>query len=112
MILGKDDANPDNYEIKNKLIVHGKMASYNVISTPKNQKILTAKRETLDRILGKEKVEKYFSYIGLDKVFSWECDPTSGKGSDETTCKGEQEAFMTDKAFGLIDMTFLSPLFL
>lgn len=82
-----------------------------MISTPKNIQILDAKKTTLKRILG-DAIDPYLNYLGLDRIFVWSCDVVKGAGSDGTPCEGEQGAFMTDKAFGLIDMTFLSPLFL
>lgn len=83
-----------------------------MISTPKNIQILDAKKKTLKTIFGVELDDSYLNYLGLDRIFVWSCDVVKGAGSDGTPCKGKQGAFMTDKAFGLIDMTFLSPLFL
>ncbi len=98
--------------IKNKLVIHGKVASYNTYTTPDDNK-----KQVIKDILesdGRRKVEdEQMKFIGLDQVFKWSCNSATGTGSDGTPCIGTDKwsSFITNKAFSLIDMDLSSPLF-
>ena len=98
--------------IKNKLVIHGKVASYNTYTTPDDNK-----KQVIKNILdsdGRENLqEERLKFIGLDQVFKWSCNSATGTGSDGTPCIGTDKgsSFITNKAFSLIDMDLSSPLF-
>ena len=97
--------------IKNKLVIHGKVASYNTYTTPDDNK-----KQVIKDILGSDggRVEEgTLKFIGLDQVFKWSCNSATGTGSDGTPCIGTDKgsSFITNKAFSLIDMDLSSPLF-
>ena len=97
--------------IKNKLVIHGKVASYNTYTTPDDNK-----KQVIKDILesdGGRAVEEELKFIGLDQVFKWSCNSATGTGSDGTPCIGTDKgsSFITNKAFSLIDMDLSSPLF-
>ena len=99
--------------IKNKLVIHGKVASYNTYTTPDDNK-----KQVIKDILELEsdsgrRVEEKLKFIGLDQVFKWSCNSATGTGSDGTPCIGTDKgsSFITNKAFSLIDMDLSSPLF-
>lgn len=97
--------------IKNKLVIHGKVASYNTYTTPDDNK-----KQVIKDILGSDggRVEEgTLKFIGLDQVFKWSCNSATGTGSDGTLCIGTDKgsSFITNKAFSLIDMDLSSPLF-
>ena len=97
--------------IKNKLVIHGKVASYNTYTTPDDNK-----KQVIKDILGSDggRVEEgTLKFIGLDQVFKWSCNSATGTGSDGTSCIGTDKgsSFITNKAFSLIDMDLSSPLF-
>ena len=97
--------------IKNKLVIHGKVASYNTYTTPDDNK-----KQVIKDILesdGGRAVEEELKFIGLDQVFKWSCNSATGSGSDGTPCIGTDKgsSFITNKAFSLIDMDLSSPLF-
>ena len=98
--------------IVNKVIVHGKVASYNTYTTPTIEK-----RDSIRWILeaGRTIDEAKLNFIGLDQLFTRSCNSARGVGSDWTTCEGvpadRWNSFITNKSFGLIDMDFPSPLF-
>ena len=104
-------ANGQSSPIKNKLVIHGKVASYNTYTTPDQ-----TKRESIANILGRDIADSMLmNYLGLDQLFTWSCNSVSGKWSDWTSCVGTSQnngdSFITNKAFSLIDMDFSSPLF-
>lgn len=77
--------NDDYAQITNKLIIHGKMASFNTIN-----KIDEGQKDAiLAKITGKNFNSKVKNYISLEELFSWTCDGVSGKGSDGTSCVGQ-----------------------
>lgn len=97
--------------VENRLVIHGKLASFNTIDKPNTTmrtKLINDKLKNIT-ISSNEK-------IWLREIFTWSCG-LSGVWSDGTSCQGSKNAwnsttlFLTDKAFGLIDMTFPSPLF-
>ena len=97
--------------IKNKLVIHGKVASYNTYTTPDDNK-----KQVIKNILEPDsgrRVEEKLKFIGLDQVFKWSCNSATGTGSDGTPCIGTDKgsSFITNKAFSLIDMDLSSPLF-
>ena len=98
--------------IVNKVIVHGKVASYNTYTTPTIEK-----RDSIRWILeaGRTIDEAKLNFIGLDQLFTRSCNSARGVGSDWTICEGVSadrwNSFITNKSFGLIDMDFPSPLF-
>ena len=98
--------------IKNKLVIHGKVASYNTYTTPDDNK-----KQVIKDILesdGRGNIqEERLKFIGLDQVFKWSCNSATGTGSDGTPCIGTDKgsSFITNKAFSLIDMDLSSPLF-
>ena len=112
LILGiKSDASQFT-PIKNKLVIHGKVASYNTYTTPDDNK-----KQVIKDILesdGRGNIqEERLKFIGLDQVFKWSCNSVTGTGSDGTPCIGTDKgsSFITNKAFSLIDMDLSSPLF-
>ena len=98
--------------IKNKLVIHGKVASYNTYTTPDDNK-----KQVIKGILDSDGrgnlQEERLKFIGLDQVFKWSCNSATGTGSDGTSCIGTDKgsSFITNKAFSLIDMDLPSPLF-
>ena len=98
--------------IKNKLVIHGKVASYNTYTTPDDNK-----KQVIKGILDSDGrgnlQEERLKFIGLDQVFKWSCNSATGTGSDGTPCIGTDKgsSFITNKAFSLIDMDLSSPLF-
>ena len=98
--------------IKNKLVIHGKVASYNTYTTPDDNK-----KQVIKDILysyGRGNIEEErLKFIWLDQVFKWSCNSATGTGSDGTPCIGTDKgsSFITNKAFSLIDMDLSSPLF-
>ena len=92
-------------EITNKLIVHGKIASFNSLQEPNDQT-----REKLSKI-GIDTNKK----IWLSEIFTWKCNINTGKDSVGNPCGQENDetskSFLIDKSFGLIDMYFPSKLF-
>ena len=112
LIIGmKSDASQFT-PIKNKLVIHGKVASYNTYTTPDDNK-----KQVIKGILdpdGRGNLqEERLKFIGLDQVFKWSCNSATGTGSDGTPCIGTDKgsSFITNKAFSLIDMDLSSPLF-
>ena len=98
--------------IKNKLVIHGKVASYNTYTTPDDNKKQVIK-DILESDGGRKVEEEKMKFIGLDQVFKWSCNSVTGTGSDGTPCIGTDKgsSFITNKAFSLIDMDLPSPLF-
>ena len=98
--------------IKNKLVIHGKVASYNTYTTPDDNKKQVIKN-ILESDSEREVEEGKLKFIGLDQVFKWSCNSATGTGSDGTPCIGTDKgsSFITNKAFSLIDMDLSSPLF-
>ena len=98
--------------IKNKLVIHGKVASYNTYTTPDDNKKQVIK-DILDSDGRGNLQEERLKFIGLDQVFKWSCNSATGTGSDGTPCIGTDKgsSFITNKAFSLIDMDLSSPLF-
>ena len=98
--------------IKNKLVIHGKVASYNTYTTPDDNKKHVIK-DILDPDGRGNLQEERLKFIGLDQVFKWSCNSATGTGSDGTPCIGTDKgsSFITNKAFSLIDMDLSSPLF-
>jgi len=92
-------------EITNKLIVHGKIASFNTLQEPNVQT-----REKLRKI-GIDTSKK----IWLSEIFTWKCNINTGKDTVGNPCgqenDGTSKSFLIDKSFGLIDMYFPSKLF-
>ena len=112
LILGiKSDASQFT-PIKNKLVIHGKVASYNTYTTPDDNKTQVIKN-ILDSDGRGNLQEERLKFIGLDQVFKWSCNSATGTGSDGTPCIGTDKgsSFITNKAFSLIDMDLSSPLF-
>ena len=112
LIIGmKSDASQFT-PIKNKLVIHGKVASYNTYTTPDDNK-----KQVIKGILDSDGrgnlQEERLKFIGLDQVFKWSCNSATGTGSDGTLCIGTDKgsSFITNKAFSLIDMDLSSPLF-
>ena len=104
--LIQGDSNSNN-EIQRKLIVHGKIASFNTLNTPTKEV-----KENIGRI-GIAPNKK----IGLSEIFTWKCNPKEGTDIDKKPCGQLAEGqdpnrnFLVDKSFGLIDMYFPSKLF-
>ena len=112
LIIGiKSDASQFT-PIKNKLVIHGKVASYNTYTTPDDNKKQVIK-DILDSDGRGNLQEERLKFIGLDQVFKWSCNSATGTGSDGTPCIGTDKgsSFITNKAFSLIDMDLSSPLF-
>lgn len=111
LIIGMKPDTSQFAPIKNKLVIHGKVASYNTYTTPddnKKQVIKDILESDGGRVEGGE-----LKFIGLDQVFKWSCNSATGTGSDGTPCIGTDKgsSFITNKAFSLIDMDLSSPLF-
>ena len=111
LIIGMKPDTGQFTPIKNKLVIHGKVASYNTYTTPDDNK-----KQVIKDILGSDggRVEEgTLKFIGLDQVFKWSCNSATGTGSDGTLCIGTDKgsSFITNKAFSLIDMDLSSPLF-
>ena len=94
-------------EITNKLIIHGKIASFNTLQEPNEQT-----REKLRKI-GIDTNKK----IWLSEIFTWKCNIDTGKDTVGNPCgkltegQDPNKDFLIDKSFGLIDMYFPSKLF-
>lgn len=92
-------------EITNKLIVHGKIASFNTLQEPNKQT-----REKLSKIWINTNKK-----IWLSEIFTWKCNMDTGKDTVGNPCgqenDGTSKSFLIDKSFGLIDMYFPSKLF-
>ncbi|MBB1543776.1 MAG: hypothetical protein HG456_003355 [candidate division SR1 bacterium] len=92
-------------EITNKLIVHGKIASFNTLQEPNDQTKVKL------RNIGIDTSKK----IGLSEIFTWKCNIDTGKDTVGNPCgqenDGTSKSFLIDKSFGLIDMYFPSKLF-
>ena len=104
--LIQGDSNSNN-EIQRKLIVHGKIASFNTLNTPTKEV-----KENIEKIgIGPNKK------IGLSEIFTWKCKLKEGTDIDGNSCGQLAEGqdpnrnFLVDKSFGLIDMYFPSKLF-
>lgn len=104
--LIQGDSNSNN-EIQRKLIVHGKIASFNTLNTPTKEV-----KENIGKI-GINPNKK----IGLSEIFTWKCKLKEGTDIDGNSCGQLAEGqdpnrnFLVDKSFGLIDMYFPSKLF-
>lgn len=96
-----------NSEIQRKLIVHGKIASFNTLNTPTKEV-----KENIKKI-GIDTNKK----IGLSEIFTWKCNLKEGTDIDGNSCgqlvegQDPNRNFLVDKSFGLIDMYFPSKLF-
>ena len=96
-----------NSEIQRKLIVHGKIASFNTLNTPTKEV-----KENIKKI-GIDTNKK----IGLSEIFTWKCNLKEGTDIDKKPCgqlvegQDPNRNFLVDKSFGLIDMYFPSKLF-
>ena len=92
-------------EITNKLIVHGKIASFNTLQEPNEQTKVKL------RNIGIDTNKK----IWLSEIFTWKCNIDTGKDTVGNPCgqenDGTSKSFLIDKSFGLIDMYFPSKLF-
>ena len=92
-------------EITNKLIVHGKIASFNTLQEPNVQTKVKL------REIGIDTSKK----IWLSEIFTWKCNIDTGKDTVGNPCgqenDGTSKSFLIDKSFGLIDMYFPSKLF-
>lgn len=92
-------------EITNKLIVHGKIASFNTLQEPNDQTKVKL------RNIGIDTSKK----IWLSEIFTWKCNINTGKDTVGNPCgqenDGTSKSFLIDKSFGLIDMYFPSKLF-
>lgn len=92
-------------EITNKLIVHGKIASFNTLQEPNDQTKVKL------RNIGIDTSKK----IWLSEIFTWKCNIDTGKDTVGNPCgqenDGTSKSFLIDKSFGLIDMYFPSKLF-
>lgn len=112
LIIGMKSDATQFTPIKNKLVIHGKVASYNTYTTPDDNK-----KQVIKDILysyGRGNIEEgRLKFIWLDQVFKWSCNSATGTGSDGTPCIGTDKgsSFITNKAFSLIDMDLSSPLF-
>lgn len=97
--------NKGTEEITNKLIVHGKIASFNTLQEPNDQTKVKL------RNIGIDTSKK----IWLSEIFTWKCNIDTGKDTVENPCgqenDGTSKSFLIDKSFGLIDMYFPSKLF-
>ena len=94
-------------EITNKLIVHGKIASFNTLQEPNEQtKVKLSK-------IGINTNKK----IWLSEIFTWKCNLKEGIDLNGNPCgkltegQDPNKDFLIDKSFGLIDMYFPSKLF-
>ena len=94
-------------EITNKLIVHGKIASFNTLQEPNDQTKVKL------REIGIDTSKK----IWLSEIFTWKCNLKEGIDLNGTPCgkltegQDPNKDFLIDKSFGLIDMYFPSKLF-
>ncbi|MBF0981087.1 hypothetical protein HXK74_00450 [Candidatus Gracilibacteria bacterium] len=97
--------NQGTEEITNKLIVHGKIASFNTLQEPNDQTKVKL------RNIGIDTSKK----IGLSEIFTWKCNLKEGIDLNGNPCgqenDGTSKSFLIDKSFGLIDMYFPSKLF-
>lgn len=97
--------NQGTEEITNKLIVHGKIASFNTLQEPNDQTKVKL------RNIGIDTNKK----IWLSEIFTWKCNIDTGKDTVGNPCgqenDGTSKSFLIDKSFGLIDMYFPSKLF-
>lgn len=97
--------NQGTEEITNKLIVHGKIASFNTLQEPNEQTKVKL------RNIGINTNKK----IWLSEIFTWKCNIDTGKDTVGNPCgqenDGTSKSFLIDKSFGLIDMYFPSKLF-
>lgn len=97
--------NQGTEEITNKLIVHGKIASFNTLQEPNDQTKVKL------RNIGIDTSKK----IWLSEIFTWKCNLKEGIDLNENPCgqenDGTSKSFLIDKSFGLIDMYFPSKLF-
>ena len=97
--------NKGTEEITNKLIVHGKIASFNTLNTPTNEAHTNITKIGIN--LNKK--------IRLSEIFTWKCNIDTGKDTVGNPCgqenDGTSKSFLIDKSFGLIDMYFPSKLF-
>lgn len=97
--------NQGTEEITNKLIVHGKIASFNTLQEPNDQTKVKL------RNIGIDTSKK----IWLSEIFTWKCNIDTGKDTVGNPCgqenDGTSKSFLIDKSFGLIDMYFPSKLF-
>lgn len=97
--------NQGTEEITNKLIVHGKIASFNTLQEPNDQTKVKL------RNIGINTNKK----IWLSEIFTWKCNIDTGKDTVGNPCgqenDGTSKSFLIDKSFGLIDMYFPSKLF-
>lgn len=97
--------NQGTEEITNKLIVHGKIASFNTLQKPNVQTKVKL------REIGIDTSKK----IWLSEIFTWKCNIDTGKDTVGNPCgqenDGTSKSFLIDKSFGLIDMYFPSKLF-
>ena len=112
LIIGMKPDTSQFAPIKNKLVIHGKVASYNTYTTPDDNKKQVIK-DILDPDGRGNLQEERLKFIGLDQVFKWSCNSATGTGSDGTPCIGTDKgsSFITNKSFSLIDMDLSSPLF-
>lgn len=96
-----------NGQVQRKLIVHGKIASFNTLNTP---------TEEVKKNIGKIRIDPN-KKIGLSEIFTWKCKLKEGTDIDGNSCGQLAEGqdpnrnFLVDKSFGLIDMYFPSKLF-
>lgn len=94
-------------EITNKLIVHGKIASFNTLQEPNDQTKVKL------RNIGIDTNKK----IWLSEIFTWKCNLKEGIDLNGNPCgkltegQDPNKDFLIDKSFGLIDMYFPSKLF-
>lgn len=97
--------NQGTEEITNKLIVHGKIASFNTLQEPNDQTKVKL------RNIGIDTSKK----IWLSEIFTWKCNLKEGIDLNGNPCgqenDGTSKSFLIDKSFGLIDMYFASKLF-
>lgn len=97
--------NQGTEEITNKLIVHGKIASFNTLQEPNDQTKVKL------RNIGIDTSKK----IWLSEIFTWKCNLKEGIDLNGNPCgqenDGTSKSFLIDKSFGLIDMYFPSKLF-
>lgn len=133
LIQGIDPTTNMETGIEKKLIVHGKIASLNTLNIPQNE----TKKKIVQNILKREISEDKLNNlkIGLSEIFTRKCNLQTGIDADgyrctkaiETTNNSENPSnklsenpsnkltdttnFILDKAFGLIDIYYPSPLF-
>ena len=102
ILWGYDEAwNLWKAQINSRLYVHGKIVSYNTLTTP-----TATRKKTIDKLLGWE-FSKY-DWVSFMKLFGWSCNPVDGYWTDWTSCIWKsavgKESQLVDKAFWLIDM--------